>query len=128
MPKPPVEQFQAPRGVCRYCGCTYENACIFPDALPTPQRCYWTDPRNTICSAPACREQYRALQVDTLRALVSHRCLCGGLKSRRQMLCPICWRLLPWEMSALLYEGLPRGLSVYYVEAVAWLKAMRESR
>ncbi len=119
-----AEQFQAPRGICRYCGCTRGAYCTL--AVPGGEKpCHWTDPRMTICSSPSCLEAYRALQADTLRTMIDRKCLCGGVKSRRQMLCVVCWSLLPWALSAELYEPISRGLSCYYAEAAAYLKAYR---
>ncbi len=116
---------QAPRGVCRYCGCTDELGCLDP---VTEQGCYWTDTRHTICSSPECRARYVALQPEMLKALHSRACVCKGYKARGQALCPVCWGLLPWEMSAELYEPLSRGLSAYYAEAVAFLAALRSGQ
>jgi hypothetical protein len=115
-------QVQAPRGVCRFCGCTDIHACLDP---VTKHGCHWTDPRKTICSALECRVKYMALQPETLKVFHSHACICRGYKARNQVLCPVCWALLPWEISAQLYEPLSRGLSVYYAEAVAFLSAWR---
>lgn len=110
-------QVQAPRGICQYCRCS--------DALACSPRCHWTDPRHTICSAAECSAKYTALQPAMVIALRSHACVCKGYKARGQVLCPVCWALLPWEMSAMLYEPLSHGLSVYYAEAVAFLKEWR---
>jgi hypothetical protein len=122
MPKLPVEPFQAPRNVCRYCGCTHESRCITADDTP----CHWTDVRCTICSAEDCVAAYRKLQLPMLQTLISRACVCGGVKGRKQVLCKLCWNLLPWTMSGVLFEPISRGLSVYYAEAVAYLKALRE--
>jgi hypothetical protein len=123
IPREATDQFQAQGGTCRYCGCTRENPCTLVGGLG--DRCYWIDKRRTICSSPSCAEVYRALQADTLCALIDRKCLCGGVKSRRQMLCPTCWNLLPWVMSGLLFEPISLGLNCYYAEAAAYLTAIR---
>lgn len=39
-------------GVCRYCGCTDDNAC--------DEGCCWVDPQETVCSSDSCIEKYEA--------------------------------------------------------------------
>lgn len=47
-----------PSGVCRFCGCTEENACTL-QMWPTPigvgmKTCSWADEAKTICTNPKC--------------------------------------------------------------------------
>lgn len=36
-------------GTCRYCGCHGET-CTLPDG----EKCAWSDPERTVCTAPGC--------------------------------------------------------------------------
>jgi hypothetical protein len=59
-----------------------------------------------------------------LHALISTRCKCGRIKSRRRAICGVCWNRLPWLLSALLYEPMGRGFACYYNEAREALKLL----
>ena len=111
-----VALVQAPRGICRFCGCTLEHPCQPP--------CGWLDPHHSICTAPACLARYTALEMPALRALVSNKCACEKVKSRRWALCTGCWHALPWVLSSLLYTRMDRGFACYYDEALAALKLL----
>lgn len=111
--------FQAPRGVCRYCGCSNDNACVLDSTTATSITCGWVDSRRTICSADECLAKYRELTRPALEALIAGNCVCGAMKSRKKFLCAMCWRELPWAMSAVLYEEIAHGAACYYAEAVA---------
>ena len=37
-------------GVCRYCSCTEENACMLAHGEP----CGWIDKSRTVCNSPRC--------------------------------------------------------------------------
>jgi hypothetical protein len=54
-------------GICRMCGCTHYNPCLFqidpggPTPVPPPyhshQACGWADTSRTLCDNPACLAQ-----------------------------------------------------------------------
>lgn len=46
-------------GVCRYCGCTEDNACRTP---PSGEPCCWVEDDRTVCSGWNCQRKYRADQ------------------------------------------------------------------
>ena len=115
---------QAPSGVCRFCGCTYGNACKLGDGTT----CAWRDNRHTICSNPVCQLHYRALTRPALEALVSGTCICGRVKSHKMAFCSACWHLLPWTIASLLYEPMARGFACYYNEAAEALKRIEAAK
>lgn len=44
---PKVSESHKPLGICRICGCTYDNACLHPDFGP----CFWMDDtKQDLCS------------------------------------------------------------------------------
>ncbi len=43
-------------GVCRYCGCTEDDAC----RIPGGDACSWLDAHRTVCNAPRCVGQFHA--------------------------------------------------------------------
>lgn len=43
-----------PRGICRFCGCTDDNACISKESAP----CSWLDQEQTVCTAPYCQTSF----------------------------------------------------------------------
>jgi hypothetical protein len=40
-------------GVCRFCGCTEAQACVF-EFKGQPHACWWVDADRTVCSSPPC--------------------------------------------------------------------------
>jgi len=40
-------------GVCRVCGCTEEDACVF-EVTGGVGSCWWIDEKKTLCSNPSC--------------------------------------------------------------------------
>ena len=44
---------EAVSGVCVYCGCTEQRAC-----LTDGQPCWWINRQRTVCSAPGCIEKF----------------------------------------------------------------------
>jgi hypothetical protein len=47
---------RAPRGVCRFCGCTEITPCV---ALLTGECCAWADRTLTLCTNPKCLAKAR---------------------------------------------------------------------
>lgn len=47
-------------GVCRYCGCTEDHACLVGHPSCNPQPCSWVEPTRTVCSNPECIVKFAA--------------------------------------------------------------------
>jgi len=54
------------RGICRYCRCTENNACIVSvkiqrsnPAIKAQTTCSWINKQQTICSAPRCVRKHK---------------------------------------------------------------------
>ncbi len=46
--------------VCRYCGCTEEDACT----LPTGDPCSWYEATRTVCTNPGCVRKFEAVKAE----------------------------------------------------------------
>lgn len=55
-------------GVCRFCGCTENNACVIDVGLMTIT-CSWVSSSRTVCSAPDCVRKLKK-ELGTTRARV----------------------------------------------------------
>lgn len=58
--------------------------------------------------------------------LMSYRCVCGSPKQRGDSFCSPCWRSLTVSMQVRLARMLRRPFVLHHIEAVAYLKWLRE--
>ncbi len=105
-----VTRFQAPSGVCRFCGRSDEH-------------CVWIDPRQTICNHPACLERMHLAGDAAMHRIRTPRCLCGGWKSQKRAFCLGCWTALPQDLATMLHTPIEQGFGCYLAEAVAYFTA-----
>jgi len=107
--------------VCRYCGCTPSHACQVL-GISGMEACYWIDKLDSICSAPACREQHARLVHQLVTELQAERCCCGRRKKARNTFCPAHYWLLPTEeMRRDLYCKVGAGYEEAYARARRFL-------
>jgi hypothetical protein len=110
-----------PSGVCRFCGCTNECACVMPGA--TLGRCSWLDVRFSCCTAPDCARRAGELQGAALKARESGLCVCGGRKKQDRVFCWNCWGELPWCYQGYLFNDIAgAALGLYYHDALNYLR------
>jgi hypothetical protein len=74
-----LSQHPGTAGICKQCGCTHYNPCIYslpantPEDLlrprSLPRACGWADPSMTLCDHPACVAQ--AAETSNHAALLS---------------------------------------------------------
>lgn len=50
-----LESGKYPPGICHFCGCTDDNACVDPMGEP----CSWFDDQATVCNAGVCIYRYK---------------------------------------------------------------------
>jgi hypothetical protein len=108
-PEEIAAKFQAPEGICRFCGRSDEH-------------CVWIDPRRTICSHPDCIQRMGYAGDSAMRRVWNPRCVCGGWKSKKRLFCVGCGDSLPEVLAKMLFEPVERGLGCYVAEAVAFLQ------
>lgn len=77
-------------GVCRYCGCTEDDAC----RLSTGEECSWLDRNRSACNAPECFARYETERKERKRAAKAsrkpkrtpadiHQLICGRGRKRK---------------------------------------------
>jgi len=100
-------------GVCRFCGCTEDNACIHPDCgFPCSWVCTFGDEAETVCSL--CEAEGIGLEISlTIRAIPIETRLSVELVLRITDV--ECWSLFNY-LVAVTYEisELQKGESIFY--------------